>query len=60
VTQKAKAFLKGIKEERRAYEKRLPEAVAAAKEKPQKRERSERYERYERFERRRPRNNNSD
>ncbi len=57
VTQKAKAFLKGIKEERRAYEKQLPEAVAAAKEKSQKRER---FERSERFERRRPRNNDSD
>jgi uncharacterized protein YlzI (FlbEa/FlbD family) len=37
VTQKAKAFLKGIKEERRAYEKKLPEAAAAKeKEKSQK------------------------
>ena len=41
VTQKSKAFLKGIKEERRAYEKKLPESVAAAKEKPQKRERGD-------------------
>ncbi len=39
VTQKAKAFLKGIKEERRAYEKKLPEA--AAKEKSQKKEKPE-------------------
>lgn len=54
VTQKAKAFLKGIKEERRAYEKRLPEAIAAAKERPQKRER------FERYEKRRPRNNDYD
>ena len=40
VTQKSKAFLKGIKEERRSYEKKLPEA-AAEKEKPQRRERIE-------------------
>ena len=40
VTQKTKAFLKGIKEERRTYEKKLPEA-AAVKEKPQKKEKSE-------------------
>lgn len=56
VTQKSKAFLKGIKEERRAYEKKLPEA-AAAKEKSQKRERSDRSDRSDR---RRSRNNNSD
>jgi uncharacterized protein YlzI (FlbEa/FlbD family) len=42
VTQKAKAFLKGIKEERRAYEKKLPEA-AAAKEKSQKSRKKETY-----------------
>ena len=68
VTQKAKAFLKGIKEERRAYEKKLPEA-AAEKERTQKREkggrsgrsgRSERDERDERGEKRRTRNNTSD
>jgi uncharacterized protein YlzI (FlbEa/FlbD family) len=61
VTQKAKAFLKGIKEERRTYEKKLPEA-ASAKEKPQKRERRDRSERRGRFERsegRKTRNNNS-
>lgn len=56
VTQKAKAFLKGIKEERRTYEKKLPEAVAAAKEKPQRRERRDRSERSER---RKTRNDNS-
>lgn len=50
VTQKSKAFLKGIKEERRAYEKKLPEAAAAAKEKPQRKEKGDR---------RRTRNNNS-
>jgi uncharacterized protein YlzI (FlbEa/FlbD family) len=56
VTQKSKAFLKGIKEERRAYEKKLPEAAAAAKEKSQRKERGERRERSER---RKTRNNNS-
>jgi uncharacterized protein YlzI (FlbEa/FlbD family) len=56
VTQKAKAFLKGIKEERRTYEKLLPEAAAAAKEKPQRRERRDRSERSER---RKTRNDNS-
>ncbi|MGD2090515.1 MAG: flagellar FlbD family protein [Candidatus Aminicenantes bacterium] len=40
VTQKSKAFLKGIKEERRAYEKKLPEA--AAKSKAHKKDRGER------------------
>ena len=40
VTQKSKAFLKGIKEERRAYEKKLPEAVVA-KEKSHKKERGD-------------------
>jgi uncharacterized protein YlzI (FlbEa/FlbD family) len=62
VTQKSRAFLKGIKEERRAYEKQLPENVAA-NERSQKREKGERRERGERSERgdrRRTRNNNSD
>jgi polyribonucleotide nucleotidyltransferase len=65
VTQKAKAFLKGIKEERRAYEKKLPEA-AAEKERTQKREKGERSDRGDRGyrgdrgDRRRTRNNNSD
>ena len=61
VTQKAKAFLKGIKEERRAYEKKLPEA-AAAKEKSHKRDRSDRSDRSnrsDRSDRRKTRNNNS-
>lgn len=61
VTQKSKAFLKGIKEERRAYEKKLPEAVAA-KEKSQKRERSDRRDRSDRSDRgdrRKTRNDNS-
>jgi uncharacterized protein YlzI (FlbEa/FlbD family) len=65
VTQKSRAFLKGIKEERRAYEKQLPENVAAnersqKREKGERRERGERGERSERGDRRRTRNNNSD
>jgi uncharacterized protein YlzI (FlbEa/FlbD family) len=38
VTQKSKAFLKGIKDERRSYEKKSPDAV---KEKPSKKEKPE-------------------